>query len=38
MDYQTEKEPSETKNIVIKKFSYDKEYWEKHFPWTKQNL
>jgi len=38
MDYQTEKEPSVAKNIVIKKFSYDKEYWEKHLPWTKQNL
>jgi len=36
MDYQVEKE--EPKNIVIKKFTYDKEYWEKHLSWTKQNL
>ena len=38
MDYQTEKETPTGKNIVTKKFTYDKEHWEKHLPWTKQNL
>lgn len=38
MDYQVEKEKPKTKGLVIKKFTYDKEYWEKHFSWTMQNL
>lgn len=38
MDYQTEKEIPKTTNIEIKKLTYDKEYWEKHLSWTKQNL
>ena len=38
MDYSVKKENPKLQGVIIKNFSYDKEYWEKHLPWTKQNL
>ena len=38
MEYEVVKEKPKPRPKTIKKFYYDKEYWEKHFSWTMQNL
>lgn len=31
-------ESNDKKHLTIIKYYYCKEYWDKHFAWTKQNL